>query len=155
MIVRQGLPVWPLERLDICRAGWQQWLQAQGLAAADVELALADTRLALGNTLQSPRGRWLLADHPESDVEQGWTTRTAGGCAQHIIDRVFLQRTGSAGSSITRTCGLASAELPAKAENYRAQLERYAALFASDPRPVRLAIWFALQGELVELTVSA
>ena len=50
---------------------------------------------------------------------------------------------------------LASAELPAKAEEYRAQLERYAALFASDPRPVRLAIWFALQGELVELTVSA
>ncbi len=154
LIVRQGLPAWPLERLDSCRAGWQQWLQAQGLAAADVELALADTRLALGNTLQSPRGRWLLADHPESDVEQGWTTRTAGGCAQHIIDRVFVAD-GERWIIDYKNVRLASAELPAKAEEYRAQLERYAALFASDPRPVRLAIWFALQGELVELTVSA
>lgn len=154
LIVRQGLTAWPLERLDICRAGWQQWLQAQGLAAADVELALADTRLALGNTLQSPRGRWLLADHPESDVEQGWTTRTAGGCAQHIIDRVFVAD-GERWIIDYKNVRLASAELPAKAEEYRAQLERYAALFASDPRPVRLAIWFALQGELVELTVSA
>ena len=154
LIVRQGLTAWPLERLDICRAGWQQWLQAQGLAAADVELALADTRLALGNTLQSPRGRWLLADHPESDVEQGWTTRTAGGCAQHIIDRVFVAD-GERWIIDYKNVRLASAELPAKAEEYRAQLERYAALFVNDPRPVRLAIWFALQGELVELTVSA
>ena len=104
--------------------------------------------------MQSPRGRWLLADHPESDVEQGWTTRTAGGCAQHIIDRVFVAD-GERWIIDYKNVRLASAELPAKAEEYRAQLERYAALFASDPRPVRLAIWFALQGELVELTVSA
>jgi hypothetical protein len=42
-------------------------------------------------------------------------------------------------------------ELAARAETYRLQLERYAGLFAGDPLPLRLAIFFPLQGILIEL----
>ncbi len=153
-IVRQGLAAWPLERLAACAAGWQHWLRAQGLSAADTALALTETRQALANTLQSPRGRWLLADHPESDVEQGWTTRDGDGSAQHIIDRVFVAD-GERWIIDYKNVRAPLAALPAKAEDYRPQLERYAALFARDPRPIRLAVWFALQGELVELMQPA
>lgn len=153
-IVRQGLAAWPLERLDACAAGWQHWLRAQGLSAADTALALTETRQALANTLQSPRGRWLLADHPESDVEQGWTTRDGDGNAQHIIDRVFVAD-GERWIIDYKNVRAPLAALPARAEDYRPQLERYAALFTRDPRPIRLAVWFALQGELVELLKAA
>ncbi|WP_415036796.1 UvrD-helicase domain-containing protein [Azonexus sp.] len=150
LIVREGLAAWPLERLARCRGGWQHWLQARGLPAEEVALACAETEQALRNTLNSPRGRWLLSAHPESDVEQGWTTQDAQGSAQHIIDRVFVAE-GERWIIDYKNVRAPTSELPAKAEEYRAQLERYAALFAADPRPIRLAIWFALQGEFVEL----
>ena len=38
-----------------------------------------------------------------------------------------------------------------RAGEYRPQLERYAALFSNDPLPLRMAIFFPLQGVLVEL----
>jgi len=43
------------------------------------------------------------------------------------------------------------AQLPARAEGFWPQLERYAALFAGDPLPLRLAIFFPVQGALIEL----
>jgi len=54
-----------------------------------------------------------------------------------------------------KTVRLPEAELPRRAESYRAQLERYASLFAGDSLPLRLAIYFPLQGRLVELSPAS
>jgi hypothetical protein len=39
-------------------------------------------------------------------------------------------------------------------ENYREQLERYAGLFATSGLPIRAAIFYVLQGELIELALE-
>jgi len=52
---------------------------------------------------------------------------------------------------IAASGGDQDAALARRAEGFRPQLSRYAALFASDPRPLKLAIWFPLQGRLHEL----
>lgn len=46
---------------------------------------------------------------------------------------------------------LCAAAMPAHAERHRAQLERYARLFAGEGLPQRLAIFYAAHGRLVEL----
>jgi len=107
----------------------------------------------LSKTLDSDIGRWLLADHPEAAAEQAWSSADGGVAANHVIDRVFV---ADACRWIIdyKTVRLPEAELPARAESYRPQLERYARLFADDPLPLRLAVFFPLQGRLVELPFS-
>jgi ATP-dependent exoDNAse (exonuclease V) beta subunit len=46
---------------------------------------------------------------------------------------------------------VAPASLAAHAERYRAQLEAYAALFADEALPRRLAVFYATHGKLVSL----
>ena len=53
-----------------------------------------------------------------------------------------------------KTARLPEAELPQRAASYRPQLERYARLFADDPLPLRAAIFFPMQGCLVELPLA-
>ncbi len=53
-----------------------------------------------------------------------------------------------------KTVRLPDADLPQRAESYRPQLERYASLFAGDPLPLRLAVYFPLQGRLCELPLG-
>ena len=67
-----------------------------------------------------------------------------------MIDRIFVAD-GARWIIDYKTVRLPDSELPERAETYRPQLERYAGLFAGDPLPLRLAIFFPLQGILVEL----
>ena len=67
-----------------------------------------------------------------------------------MIDRVFIAD-GARWIVDYKTVRAPQEELPARAEGFRPQLERYARLFAGDPLPLRLAVWFVLQGRLVEL----
>ena len=105
---------------------------------------------ALGNTLDSAIGRWVLADHPEAAAEQAWSSTDGNGAADHIIDRVFVVE-GCRWIVDYKTVRLPEDELPARALSYRPQLERYARLFADQPLPLRLAVFFPLQGRLVEI----
>ena len=106
--------------------------------------------LALARTLDSEIGRWLLADHPEAAAEQAWSSTDGNGAANHIIDRVFVAD-ACRWLIDYKTVRLPEAELPARAESYRPQLERYASLFADDHLPLRLAVFFPLQAYLAEL----
>ena len=72
-----------------------------------------------------------------------------------MIDRIFVAD-GVRWIIDYKTVRLAADEdqasaLRRRAEGFRPQLERYAALFAGDPRPLKMAIWFALQGRLLVL----
>jgi ATP-dependent exoDNAse (exonuclease V) beta subunit len=105
---------------------------------------------ALQATLASADGRWLLAAHPEAAAEQAWSSREGDVAVNHVIDRVFVAD-GCRWIVDYKTVRAADDELPARAEGFRPQLERYARLFAGDPRPLRMAIFFTLQARLVEL----
>ena len=123
---------------------------------------------ALCQTLASSAGRWVLAPHDEAAAEQEWSSRDLlpgaaaahqrgfeRGAVNHVIDRIFI----AAGCrwiidyKTVHVPGEAVAEpfLQARAEEYRGQLERYAKLFAGSDLPLRMAVFFPLQGILVEL----
>ena len=150
LIAEQGLAAWPVDRLPSLHPGWQRWLQARGCSDDEAAAGANEAQAALTTTLSSATGRWLLAAHPEAAAEQAWTSRDGDSLAQHVIDRVFIAD-GARWIVDYKTVHAPLEELPARAEGFRPQLERYARLFADDPLPLRLAVWFVLQGRLVEL----
>ncbi len=150
LIAQQGLAAWPVDRLPSLHPGWQRWLQARGCSDDEAAAGANEAQAALTTTLSSATGRWLLAAHPEAAAEQAWTSRDGDSLAQHVIDRVFIAD-GARWIVDYKTVRAPQEELPARAEGFRPQLERYARLFAGDPLPLRLAVWFVLQGRLVEL----
>lgn len=151
LIVRQGLAAWPTERLPTLVDGWRRWLRAQGLDVAQAEAGCAEALAALHTTLGSETGRWLLADHSDGGAEQAWASCDGDVTVNHVIDRIFIAD-GVRWIVDYKTVRATLEELPARAETFRPQLERYAALFSGDPPPLKLAVWFPLQGRLVELS---
>ena len=99
----------------------------------------------------------MLTRHAAAAAEQAWSSRGEGeGSAvavNHVIDRIFVAD-GCRWIIDYKTARLPEAELPQRAASYRPQLERYARLFADDPQPVRAAIFFPMQGRLVELPLG-
>ena len=154
LMAKGGLAAWSGERVSSLQPAYQRWLRAQGHSEAEAESGAAEAVSALVNTLASETGRWLLADHPQAAAEQAWSSTDGQLATNHVIDRVFV---ADACRWIIdyKTVRLPEAELPRRAESYRPQLERYAGLFAGDPLPLRLAVYFPLQGRLIELPPAA
>jgi len=151
LVAQHGLAAWPMSRLDALQPTWQRWLSQQGLAPQPARLAAEEALQALRTTLASTSGRWLLGPHDAAAAEQSWqTVDEHGSVRQHIIDRVFIAE-GCRWIVDYKTVRVAEADLLRTAESFRPQLTRYARLFASDPLPQRLAIFFTVQGRLVEL----
>lgn len=151
LIARQGLAQWPVARLDSLVPGWQRWLKAQGHPAEAAAAGAAEALQGLRTTLASESGRWLLAAQAEAGAEQAWSSREGETVAHHVIDRVFVAADGCRWIVDYKTVRISDEELPARAESFRPQLARYARLFAADPRPLRAAVYFPLQGKLFEL----
>ena len=150
LIARHGLAGWSLEQLPARQSGWQNWLAARGHSREEAATGSADVLLALSNTLGSETGQWLLAPHQAAAAEQAWTSRDGQTLRQHVIDRSFIAD-GTRWIIDYKTVRATLEDLPQHAESFRPQLERYASLFAGTDAPIRLAVWFCLQGCLVEL----
>jgi ATP-dependent exoDNAse (exonuclease V) beta subunit len=124
------------------------------------ELGAATERVtaALRGAVADPRGRWVLASHAEARSELRLTLR-AGDRLEHVrLDRTFVAEgvrwivdfKTSRHEGSDREAFLAS-----EVERYRPQLERYAAALAAvDPRPVQVALYFPLLGELRDWRAS-
>jgi ATP-dependent exoDNAse (exonuclease V) beta subunit len=95
----------------------------------------------------------VLTDHPQGGAEQAWSSRDGDLAVNHVIDRTFVVD-GCRWIIDYKTVRLPETELAQRAETYRPQLERYARLFRDDPLPVRMAIYFPLQGRLLELAAA-
>jgi ATP-dependent exoDNAse (exonuclease V) beta subunit len=159
LIAKNGLENWStlgpaavsmVARIAALQPAYQRWLRAQGHGEAEAASGAGEAVAALSQTLASETGRWLLAEHPEAAAEQAWSSRDDNATVNHVIDRIFIAD-GCRWIIDYKTARLPEAELAQRAESYRSQLERYASLFADDPLPLRLAIYFPLQGQLVEL----
>ena len=153
LVARQGLAEWPTERLAGLSAAWMRWLLARGHDQEAAEQARAEALAAVLATLESPVGRWLLHAHPQSAAEQAWSSREGDLAVHHVIDRIFVVD-GERWIVDYKTVRLPDEALPARAEQFRPQLERYARLFAGDALPLRLAVFFPLQARLIELPAS-
>ena len=150
LIAKNGLKNWSTARVAGLLAPWQRWLQALGHGEAEAAGGAAEAVRAVQRTLDSEAGRWVLGDHPGAAAEQAWSSTDGGGPVNHVIDRVFVADS-ERWIVDYKTVRLPDEQLAARAATFRPQLERYARLFADDPLPVRIAIFFPLQGVLTEL----
>ncbi len=153
LIVRQGLAHWPETRLHDLAPAWQRWLIQQGHQPAAAEKGAQEALTAVRNTLTSETGCWLLSAHEAGAAEQAWSTSEGDIAVNHVIDRVFIDQgyRWIIDYKTVRNIADPELELAKRAEAFRPQLERYARLFANDPLPLRLAVWFPLQSKLLEL----
>lgn len=150
IVAQQGTEGWSPERVAAAEPAYRRWLAARGHPPEAVEAGAADVVAALVGTLNSERGRWVLAAHAEGAAEQAWSSLEDRQASHHVIDRCFVAD-GCRWIIDYKTARLPESELRQRAESHRPQLERYAALFAGDPLPIRAAIFFPMQGVLVEL----
>ncbi|MBU0753357.1 MAG: UvrD-helicase domain-containing protein [Gammaproteobacteria bacterium] len=154
MIARDGLAAWPITRVEALAPAMRLRLGQQGHAEVAARKGAQEIQDALRVTLQSEAGRWLLGAHADAAAELALSTAApdADGIATHVVDRSFVDD-GVRWIIDYKTTKLGgSATAPREhAERYREQLERYAAVFRADGLPIRMAVFYAAVGELVEL----
>jgi ATP-dependent exoDNAse (exonuclease V) beta subunit len=160
LIANDGLAQWPVSRCASLEAACLAWLRSQGFAGQAASDGAQRALQALRTVLQSDTGRWILDTREEAHAEKPLTSRVQDGRGQanHIVDRTFIEN-GERWIIDYKTVRCNDADpqafLRAHAEkNYREQLERYAGLFAAREMPIRAAIFYVLQGELIELDLT-
>ncbi|MDD5248994.1 MAG: UvrD-helicase domain-containing protein [Rhodocyclaceae bacterium] len=151
-IARSGPDAWPPERVRALAPAMRAWFARRAYGAADGAKGAERAQAALLATLESSAGRWVLAPRAEAAAELTLASRAGDGIATQVVDRTFVEggQRWIVDYKTARIDGDAAA-LAAHAEAYRAQLERYAALFADEGLPVRLGVFYAASGRLVEL----
>jgi len=132
----------------------RRWLQQQGHSPAEAEQGATKVAIALTATLASEQGRWVLRVRDDAASELAVATATNDSIAMHVIDRTFVEngeRWIIDYKSAQLDASLADASLSQQAENYRPQLERYAAVFMEEGLPIRKAVFFLALGKLAEI----
>jgi len=146
---------WPLGAVAARRPGFERWLAGRGWPQAKARDGAERAARLLATTLSSADGRWLLRPRADAGAELAIARRGEGGRAEtRVIDRSFVEdgvrwiidyKTSDLGASAD------AARLAAHVEGYRPQLEAYAALFAGEGRPLRLAVFYVAHGILARL----
>lgn len=135
-------------------AGSERWargrLRALGVDEAELDAAAALVRTALERTLASERGRWLLSGaHEARDSELALGAIDEGRLVRAVVDRTFVDAEGTRWivdyKTGTHAGGQLETWLDSEVTRYRPQLERYGRILAAtDPRPIRLGLYFPL-----------
>jgi ATP-dependent exoDNAse (exonuclease V) beta subunit len=154
LMARDGLEAWPSSRIETLTPVMRRWLVAQGHNDDEAKRGASHVIAALGATLNSERGRWLLQHRADSDYELPVARADNLLVSTNIIDRTFVEdgtRWVIDYKSVRFTADTPEPVLLRQAERYRPQLDRYAALFENDGLTIRKAIFFLAMGRLVEL----
>jgi ATP-dependent exoDNAse (exonuclease V) beta subunit len=145
-IAEDELRSWDSKRLEAMRDPFRQELAVRGVHEAELEAATTRVVTALGNTLDDPRGRWLLGPQSESRNEYRLTALIDEERRTLIIDRTFLDLDGKRWIVDYKTSRHEGTNLDAflerEQERYRAQLERYAVALGAGPSA--LGLYFPL-----------
>jgi ATP-dependent helicase/nuclease subunit A len=154
LIAQDGLDQWNIERVNASQPAFKRWLQGRGHAASTLDDAATQVQQAISNAISSEAGRWILAKRESAGNELALTSSEDGKALSNVIDRTFIEN-GERWIIDYKTASfeqdVPEAELKARAEGYRPQLERYVALFAQEALPTRMAIFFIRPSRLVEL----
>ncbi len=150
-IADDGLELWS-SRIGAQRGAFARELELLGVEPQAVAAAAERVVVALDGALADPRGRWVLGPHDEASSELKMTIR-AGDALEHVrLDRTFVaegRRWIVDFKTSQHEGGELTAFLESETARYAPQLERYAsAIAAIDTRPVQLALYFPLLGEL-------
>ena len=157
IIGNAGLEGWDAARVSALEPAYRAWLCNQGHSEPDARKGAALVVEAVTTTLASDTGRWILQSRPNSHAELALTNvdlSENGAVAHHVIDRTFVDNGSRWIIDFKTLAGYGADDLEGlkeRANGYRAQLDRYAGLFADQALPVRKAIFFPLQGAFVEV----
>jgi ATP-dependent helicase/nuclease subunit A len=150
-IAREGLDAWTEETVRARRSLYEAVLANLGISPPELPEAAKRVETALLRTLRDPRGRWILAAHPEAACEVPIAGLIDGKLSESIVDRTFIDEAGVRWIVDYKTSDHQGSDLEnfleAEKERYREQIERYALLmFRRDDRPIRLGLYFPLLG---------
>jgi ATP-dependent exoDNAse (exonuclease V) beta subunit len=151
LFATSDLQDWHAERIAACLPAMQKWLMLQGHAAEASRLGASQVLDALQTTLASKDGQWVLQKHTNASSELSVMQATDDGVKKHVIDRTFVENGMRWIVDYKLTGADENKDLTLVAEQHRAQLERYAGLFAREGLPMKCAIYFLDSGNLVEL----
>lgn len=150
-VVQDGLEHWPVERLEIERPSLYAEMMGHGVPHTRIEACLAQVLTALGNTLCSTRGRWILSPHKDGACELAVTGVVDGMPVHAVIDRTFVDGEGVCWVIDYKTSAPGRDEtvrefLERESERYRAQIDDYKKLLMlrNPSREVRGALYFPL-----------
>jgi hypothetical protein len=137
---------WTVVRVNGMAAAIRGELAHAGVAVSELDAAVRSVQRALANTIEDPKGRWLLGPHPRASSEYRLTAVVDGAPRALVIDRYFEDEHGDAWIVDFKTSAHEGGDLERflaeEERRYRVQLERYAA--ALPRRAVRLGLYFPL-----------
>lgn len=155
IIAQQGLSAWTTAFANSQQSAMRHWLIRRGYQPEQATQGAERVMAALLVTLASEQGRWVLKDRPGAQSELKIASFNQQAVSTQVIDRTFVEE-GVRWIIDYKSARLApdhnEYELNAIAEQYRPQLEGYAALFAEAGLPIRKAVFFLALGKLVELS---
>ncbi|KAF0164931.1 MAG: UvrD/REP helicase [Rhodocyclaceae bacterium] len=159
---------WTGPRVMERQPGFERWLASRGWSPADARAGAARVASMLATTLASADGQWVLRRRADAAAELA-LTRVGGeddggalcvpgtplrGQVTRVVDRSFVED-GVRWIIDYKTADLGPAaglrQLADHAARYRRQLESYAALFAAERVPQRLAVFYVAHGILARL----
>ncbi|MEZ5474698.1 MAG: UvrD-helicase domain-containing protein [Steroidobacteraceae bacterium] len=142
------------------RAQLRTELVALGVPPADLDDATSRAATALDNTLQDPRGRWILSsEHRDAASELALSGVENQRIVSVVIDRTFVDADGVRWVVDFKTSphegGSVEQFLLEQTARYRAQLTRYVRLLeALKGGPVRAGLYFPLLKEWRECSLQ-
>lgn len=119
-----------------------------GAAKNNLEVIIQHIHQMIDNTLQDPRGRWILHQHREAQAEYRLTVRIDSIPKQFIIDRTFVDENNIRWIIDYKTAIQASQNdlktfLLAEQGKYQQQMWYYfKAIREIDSRPIRMGLYF-------------
>ena len=154
-----GLDAWPPKRITELLPYFEKYFANEGHDNIICHDAANLVQEALLGALNSEHGRWLLGPQEAAGCEVPMSSLQAEvpeSFSHHVIDRTFIHA-GERWIVDYKTLRFAASEEPLehrlrnKAQTYKHQLERYAALFAGEGLKIRTAIFFPTHGTLIEV----
>ena len=135
------------------------WAQEQDIEPDRLALLIATAEQHISRMLADADGQWVLANHPEARCEWPISGVDASGQLQNaVLDRYFESdnQRWIVDYKTAMPANVAQEQfLQEQKDRYRPQLGRYRALierlYADNPKPVHIALYFTGLGELHEL----
>lgn len=155
-IFLDGVEQWNEKIIEARRPFICNLLTHEGVIQDQLAISLAITERALKQTLQDPRGLWILSQqHQESHAEYPLTANNNGKLLQVIIDRTFIDESGVRWIVDYKTTdyqGESLEEFLAQQKILHSkQLEQYAQILRlSATNPIMLGLYFPLLSAWLE-----
>lgn len=154
-VCRFGSTWWVTKSLNQKKLYLQTQLIQGGMLGSDVTAAIDQIFLAVDNTLNDPRGQWIVQAHRESLNEFHISSIIENKVQSFILDRTFVDANEIRWIIDYKTSKPTNKDIQefiaAEQEKYTKQLSQYAnAIRQIDSRPIQLGLYFPFLPEWCE-----